>query len=523
MNILEEMLEELRTGPGAQDLISADEREEIGFALMDYAFAYSKREGGETYCSACREIIPRDGAKHKETVECPCCGKELILWEEWRGHKYLDERLMIYLWSRSKRNPEVLYARCVLAEKNFGHENPETAPLEITVEALYRFEPGKAQKWTWDYYRTVFTKNIRGIAPEEKRHHGVGARHSGLPEAMEGTRIGRLAGKLGLGVGDNPYRYAPIDVIGTLARKPYLEYVLACGQEQLARDIIQNTGIVKNYRARSMPKLLGLTEGQWYEVRRDGIQLTYGILTALHAVQKAGNMTLTIADAVKLAKGNGYYHRFTLCERAPQLLAHIPPKLRRKAVRRAAFSDDASTWIDYWRQLRDLGEDMTDSRLLLPKDMPAMHQRMIERENALREQKRMEMNAMLQQDHDKRMRALKKRYCFEAEGLVLRPFRDAKEVVDEGKALHICIGGYAERYLKGKTILCCLRRAEAPDTPWRAVEFSATTGRLVQDRGEHNDVGTYQHNFDNGVREQLNRFWAAFRKWENEKSRRKTA
>jgi len=97
MNILEEMLEELRTGPGAQDLISADEREEIGFALMDYAFAYSKREGGETYCSACREIIPRDGAKHKETVECPCCGKELILWEEWRGHKYLDERLMIYL------------------------------------------------------------------------------------------------------------------------------------------------------------------------------------------------------------------------------------------------------------------------------------------------------------------------------------------------------------------------------------------------------------------------------------------
>ena len=79
--------------------------------------------------------------------------------------------------------------------------------------------------------------------------------------------------------------------------------------------------------------------------------------------------------------------------------------------------------------------------------------------------------------------------------------------------------------MDGQTILCALRWAEAPETPWRTVEFSAVDGKLVQDRGYKNDR---VHGRSPGepmtltaeTRELLEKFWNAFEAW---RTGRKTA
>ena len=151
-----------------------------------------------------------------------------------------------------------------------------------------------------------------------------------------------------------------------------------------------------------------------------------------------------------------------------------------------------------------------DMALLLPKDMARMHQRMNDRENAIRAEKRARELEGKQTALEKRLAKLRKGYTFAACGLVLRPFESMAEVVTEGQRLHICIGSYAERYADGGTIICCLRRADAPDVSWRAVEFSAATGKKVQDRGAYNDgMG---HEIPPEDKKLLSRFWAAWDK-----------
>ena len=85
---------------------------------------------------------------------------------------------------------------------------------------------------------------------------------------------------------------------------------------------------------------------------------------------------------------------------------------------------------------------------------------------------------------------------------MLRPLKDTAEVIREGTALHHCVGSYAQRYAEGQTVLCCLRRASAPDTPLYTVEFTPA-GKRVQCRGDHNQTARE----DEPVLEQ---FWAAF-------------
>ena len=78
------------------------------------------------------------------------------------------------------------------------------------------------------------------------------------------------------------------------------------------------------------------------------------------------------------------------------------------------------------------------------------------------------------------------------------------------------MGSYVNKYSSGETVICVLRRAVDPDAPFRTVEISATTGKLVQDQGLHNDWGKYE--IDDKYRAMLELFWEAWR--ERKKGRR---
>ena len=174
----------------------------------------------------------------------------------------------------------------------------------------------------------------------------------------------------------------------------------------------------------------------------------------------------------------------------------------------------AGDWRDYYRQLERLGEDLTDPALLMPRDMREKHQAMIEREEALRKEKELKRLEVWNETFQKKLSEYRRKYGFRAAGLVLRPFESAEEVMREGNALHICIGSYAERYMRGGTVICCLRREEEPDEPFRAVEFDPRSGRVLQDRGMYNDT---RGGIQPGTKKQLRLFWAAF---DREKGRR---
>ncbi len=82
----------------------------------------------------------------------------------------------------------------------------------------------------------------------------------------------------------------------------------------------------------------------------------------------------------------------------------------------------------------------------------------------------------------KKLDETRKIYEYEDCDFIIRLPKTANEIVYEGTAQHICIGGYVSRHSVGDTNLFFLRRKSEPDTPFYAIEMN-NSNNIVQIHG----------------------------------------
>ena len=524
---------------GRENLISDQGMALARGAAHDYIWKYPD---GSAFCTACGGRPDGLKRRHGAVEPCPICGKKVEFRHEARGHKSEYDEFYVYEWRRSAIDPQAITLTATDVWRDSRHAAPEAEPLRIEPQSLYIFRPGHAvttyRRW---YLNEQRWHSVDSIAPAHTGGYGGNTLKFVMDWgefrlALEGTRIGETFALLA--AHSNRRDELELPAIANCARRPWLEYLAKAGQPALAAELMRMDrvprDVVPRQRARAPRELLGLTEGQWYEIRRDRIPLTCEALKVLGKLRRCGLEDVKIAEAVRLSRDvmsawrldtlapsrvRREYHTPTACDIMED--AGVPEKLRRKACRRiAADLEHAQEWRDYYQAVVGAGEDLRDTRFLLPRDMHAMHDEMTRRERLMMEEiraradaRKAEKLAQMQAAFLPRLEKLRRKYCFSACGLILRPYESAGEVLAEGRALDICIGGYAEGYMQGRNIICCLRRAEEPDEPWRAVEFSTKDGRMVQDRGYKNDRttnGGYRSTIGPGTRAQLRLFWAAW-------------
>ena len=81
----------------------------------------------------------------------------------------------------------------------------------------------------------------------------------------------------------------------------------------------------------------------------------------------------------------------------------------------------------------------------------------------------------------------KLKYEFEMDGLEIVFPATAAAIKREGKVLNHCVGGYAERHLKGVLTILFLRKSDAPTMPYVTIEMNGN--KIVQIHGYDNDRG----------------------------------
>lgn len=524
---------------GAEGFISAEGRRLIAANSREYIWKYPDHG----YCTACGQDVGDMKARHGRMVTCPECGAEVEFRHESRGHRREFWQFCLYEWRRSLLDPEAVVLTATHVFRDSRRTYPEEAPKVEAPLALYVFRPGEAVTLYKSYYRWDAHDWDRGwqrmneVTPAHTSYESGSMRvvwdYMAFHDALEGTRIGRTYDLLRDGRGYDTMAQL-IDVVASCARRPWLEYIAKSGQPYLARELMECRRIprtvIGNQRARTPRELLGLTEAQWHEVRRDRVALDMRTLECFHYLRRMGLGDGHIADMLPMTRC-----RYDLEHIAPQMpwekraqryepphigdfLTDTPPKLRRRAFRRIITQGGGHyvDWRDYYQAMRACGEDFTDAALVAPRDFAAMHDRMIARAQMLKKEADARARREAEAAFQKRLEDLRRDYDFRAAGLVLRPFENREEIVAEGRTLRICIGGYADRYIDGGTIICCLRRAEEPDVPWRAVEFSTLDGRRVQDRGYIND----RNGIEPGTQKQLRLFWEAFDRAHNRKRRK---
>lgn len=147
----------------------------------------------------------------------------------------------------------------------------------------------------------------------------------------------------------------------------------------------------------------------------------------------------------------------------------------------------AQMYIDYLDMRQSRGYDMTNSVYLFPKSLNAAHARMVEEINGAEMDKRIcgvgERYPLIKQNY----RKLRNRFYFEDDEFLIRPARDAGEIVMEGRILHHCVGGdgYLSKHNSGESVILFLRFKEEPEIPYITVEIAPNTLYIRQWFGAH--------------------------------------
>lgn len=140
-----------------------------------------------------------------------------------------------------------------------------------------------------------------------------------------------------------------------------------------------------------------------------------------------------------------------------------------------------TTYVDYLHMCRRQAYDMKDKSVLFPKNCAAAHDREAERIQKINDAQKNKAFCMAYAGFARKAALSNK------ELQIVCPQR-ANDLVDEGKALHHCVGGYIDNVAEGRCLIIFVRRVEEPKKPYVTVEVR--DGKIAQIHGNHNSKPT---------------------------------
>ena len=496
--------------------ITAEMRKRSSEALDAYLFGMPKKKGKrEAYCTACgRTFEVGENYKHKTDAICPKCKKEAAYFESWRGRGKCVVANYHAFWAQSKLDNTVFQVG-VICERDFTNSisaEPEYILADITMfrekrapakfHAAFSYAHGYRVSRSTRPCASAFSNGTGGY------YYGLRMPHfdcnKTLKEAARGTQLERC------GIGTEHFKcleesWKLYELVAMAMRYPSVEYLCKMGQKNLISEVIhwgqKETYI--NLNGKTAKDVLGLTPQVLNEVKKRKTVLDRDIMRA-RSVYVQRNELYDLDDLLAMAYGGQDFDAIiTIGKNIGLSNKRIVGYIERQGTK--SRGSVARDWRDYLQQCETLGMDLADEAVSMPKNLDEAHREMHKR---VEYKKNTACNELIA------ARAARlKQFRFESDGILLRPFESATEIIDEGTALAHCVGGYVKRYAGGDTILCALRRTDAPDTPWHTVEFTVKTETLVQCRG-------YDNKTKPDEKPLLDAFWAAFEEHRTKKVRK---
>lgn len=154
-----------------------------------------------------------------------------------------------------------------------------------------------------------------------------------------------------------------------------------------------------------------------------------------------------------------------------------------------------SNYRDYIEACKFLKLNLSDTKVLYPTKFKYWHDFYVK-----------QMNAAKNKKIDQAI--LKQSRCFShlllnLKELILKFPTKTQDFIDEGEALHHCVGrmNYNERMAKGESLIVFIRKKEKPNKPYVTMEFDPKKKTIKQIYGDHDKVPTSE------VRNEIYNVW----------------
>jgi len=434
---------------------------------------------------------------HNEYITCPWCGKHATLKCRGKfrgGRTTFAEGQVLFL----KAYNGGLYAQGYWMNKDF-RDRPADYPHYCTA-AVYWFEPGKAVQFTTDY-GTWYPTFERGSMHRKKEvgepFHNYGLYSGVIPYAVIGLEeldksFARYCDYQRFRFQDSPGAVLYDDLIRFLTIAAVyprqLEMLNKAGQLTLINNLMwegKKNAKVFTWEETDPRRAFGL-DGQ--ELKK---YLPLGDALGVLEVRKMLGCSIEKADEwfsdlYGFEVSNQVETFCTEARRRGLTADELRKYLLRFTGQRCygglyTVAYAYQRWQDYLANAETVGFDLTQRNVLLPRDLDGAHDNasalvLAKKEAADKKKKREQARkAKL------RAKALDARYGFETEHYFIRAPRSAAEIVEEGRSLHHCVGGYADRHVNGVVTILFLRDKTHPMMPLCTIQVDGD--RLIQIHG----------------------------------------
>lgn len=459
-------------------------------------YDYQRKAPGHAYCTACRHEVRIAAAKHNTSGLCPRCKKKITFKCRGRRGRIFD-RETVQVLQKAEGNGLVL--RIIKVYRSFADSDIpnhfeiwENARQFITLSSsgqcsvdayYYHYKAGydltpwcNGYRPVFDRWKYNFTADMSGVLYQRN-----------LSDTLK----------------DTPWAYSQLEAFSGIAsfsgvatflsayiKRPKIEHLIKMKLYRLVSGIIYGGYSYSalqaiNFNGENMRAILGI-DRPYFPLLRElnpSIDQLHLIRQLLQADHKPSTEQIKWFIASKISNADA----------AKELLAHMSVhKLQRYVEQQFAPEDEAALkrvdyykmntlitdYHDYLCMCKELQYDVKNSFILFPRELKAAHDSVAK---TLKDKRTAEHAKAIAGSFDE----WQKRYQYQSKELMMIPPHSAKEIVDEGAALHHCVRLYVKNVAEKKSVILFVRSVDEPDKSLCTVEVK--DGQVTQARGFDNE------------------------------------
>ncbi len=443
---------------------------------------FTNKDATHGTCECClKETTFEKKTRHKATVICPSCKKELTVEHVWRkrGCDYnldwfaqvqaisKDILVMRYFESYQFRSYAKRVSECAREIFDFTTGNrfrvDKINADRTWRESNYYFIEFAGMSW---YRRRAFCMAGELLQSKKQIVNEIAK--------IDAVKYYDYESKLGT------YCCLSDDLLGLMSA-PLYEKMEKVGLGALAEKDFGRAKIKWKRTETSLVKMLKL-DGRRYKVLLNFPN--HNVLSFLQRYSRVTDKDLAYLVKENFESLDSYIELRNLKVGKP--LKALDYYKKKKAEKAYGF------WYEYTHYLgllKKLKYDMSDLSYICPKDFSKEDKRVSE------EYKEM-LEAQAREEKEQKDRLIKKiseglrkmpdiqDFLGGSDGLLVYVPESAEELMAEGRLLHNCIGSYVDRIMEGKTLVFFVRKIEEPNEAFVAFEY--VNGEVVQCRYDHN-------------------------------------
>ena len=423
--------------------------------------------------------------RHGDLRCCPLCGAVTTVKNLGKSKQRKN------LWCREKVvvihavNHDRVEARCYFAEKDYEYSPaPKT---ELIEKSRYLLTPGEAIRFKAGYGNCFYSAETIGEPfPNTAMFYGTDEGYTifGL-NRLENTflKYNQLDSFISYDAQHFcgcVYNGPMLTYLSYFAMYPQLEMLQKLGHCDVVRELInlgKKSFPYTNWKAKNITDFFKMSKQEYNAFKENGGTLR--LLRAAHSIC-FGEERPDFAKAKKCLDCFGNEHNI---KRFAGEVKKSGISLD-KAFKYVLKNEDYSEYTDYLQMANALGYDLKVHNVAFPKNLKEAHDNAAAAERVMLEEKRAAENRKKEIAAEKYLKKYEKQYSFTDGTYSIVIPHTIKEIVDEGKAMEHCVGGYAGRHMEGTLAILFLRLTAEPNKSLYTIEMHDKA--LTQVQGYNN-------------------------------------